>query len=161
VNPLASSTATRALHYHRLAAAQGNVMSLLRIGDAYYYGRGTSVSLVKSVNAYRQASEQRNAHAMFNLAHMHEHGIGMQKDLHLAKRYYDMILTSAPDSAMVVKIALHKLAIHRWIIDHHDAILAFARELKENPTAQMIDFVILVGATALLLFVLGLRVMLV
>ena len=160
VNPLASSTATRALHYHRLAATQGNVRSLLRIGDAYYYGRGAPVSLVKSVAAYRQASEQRNAHAMFNLAHMHEHGIGMQKDLHLAKRYYDMILTSSPEATMIVKIALHKLAIHRWIINHHDELLAFARELKENPTAQMVDFVILVGATSLLLFVMGLRVML-
>ncbi len=30
----------RAIHYHRLAADQGNVRSLLRIGDAYYFGNG-------------------------------------------------------------------------------------------------------------------------
>ena len=156
-NPDASSPATRALHYHRLAATQGNVKSLLCIGDAYYYGRGTAISLPKSIAAYRQASEQRNAHAMFNLAHMHEHGVGMQKDLHLAKRYYDMILTSTPEATVIVQIALQKLAIHRWIIDHRAELLAFARQLKENPTAQMVDFVILIGATALLFFVVGVR----
>ena len=155
-NPLAPPTATRALHYHRLAAKQGNVKSLLRIGDAYFYGHGTSVSLTKSIAAYRQASEQRNPHAMFNLAHMHEHGIGMQKDLHLAKRYYDMILTSQPDASIIVQIALKKLHVHRWIVDNRDAILTAAKEFA-SPTHQFIDFIVVFGAAALLCFVLILR----
>ena len=157
VNPEAPSTATRALHYHRLAATQGNVKSLLRIGDAYYYGRGADVSLTKSIAAYRQASEQRNPHAMFNLAHMHEHGIGMQKDLHLAKRYYDMILNSAPDATIIVYLALKKLVLHQWVIDNKDTILRVAKEIHASPTAQFVDFVVVVGASALLCFVLLLR----
>jgi len=156
VNPEATSTATRALHYHRLAATQGNIKSLLRIGDAYYYGRGTVISLPKSIAAYRQASEQRNPHAMFNLAHMHEHGIGMQKDLHLAKRYYDMILTSSPDANVLVQIALRKLHLHQWIIDNKETILAVAKEFS-SPSMQFLDFVITVGASALLVFVLAIR----
>ncbi|KAJ1463716.1 hypothetical protein T484DRAFT_1873387 [Baffinella frigidus] len=28
--------------------------------------------------------------AMFDLGYMHEHGIGIARDLHLAKRFYDM-----------------------------------------------------------------------
>ena len=158
VNPEAPSTATRALHYHRLAATQGNVKSLLRIGDAYYYGKGANVSLTKSIAAYRQASEQRNPHAMFNLAHMHEHGIGMQKDLHLAKRYYDMILNNAPDATIIVHLALKKLVLHQWIIDNKDTILRVAKEIHASPTAQFVDFVVVVGAAALLCFVLLLRV---
>jgi SEL1 protein len=35
----------RVLYYLRLAADQGNVKSLLQIGDAYYYGRGATVGL--------------------------------------------------------------------------------------------------------------------
>ena len=155
-NPDAPSASARALHYHRLAAKQGNVKSLLRIGDAYYYGQGTNVSLTKSIAAYRQASEQRNPHAMFNLAHMHEHGIGMAKDLHLAKRYYDMILTSQPDASVIVQIALKKLHVHQWIIDNKDTILRVAKEFA-GPTHQFVDFVVFVGATALLCFVLILR----
>jgi TPR repeat protein len=32
------------------------------------------------------------AQAYFNLGYMHEHGIGLKKDLFLAKRYYDEAL---------------------------------------------------------------------
>lgn len=155
-NPEAPSASARALHYHRLAAKQGNVKSLLRIGDAYYYGHGTNVSLTKSISAYRQASEQRNSHAMFNLAYMHEHGIGLVKDLHLAKRYYDMILTSQPDASIIVQIALKKLHIHQWIIDNKETILRVAKEFA-GPTHHFVDFVVFVGATALLCFVVILR----
>ncbi|KAK3273346.1 hypothetical protein CYMTET_18412 [Cymbomonas tetramitiformis] len=44
----------RALHYHELAADQGNTNSLLQIGDAHYYGKGTPEDIPKSVAIYRQ-----------------------------------------------------------------------------------------------------------
>ena len=53
----------RVLYYHRLAADQGNVKSLLQIGDAYYYGRGTAVDRSKSAAVYLQASQHRSAQA--------------------------------------------------------------------------------------------------
>lgn len=106
----------RAIHYHRLAADQGNVRSLLRIGDAYYYGNGVGeVDRNKSAAVYLQASQKRSAQAMFNLGTMHEHGLGLPKDLHLAKRYYDMVLSADPKAWVPVKLALWKLRAHRWI----------------------------------------------
>jgi len=35
-------------------------------------------------------TQERNAQAMFNLGFMHEFGVGVQKDLKLARKFYDM-----------------------------------------------------------------------
>uniref|UniRef100_A0A7S0IBE6 Uncharacterized protein n=1 Tax=Micromonas pusilla TaxID=38833 RepID=A0A7S0IBE6_MICPS len=106
----------RAVHYHRRAADQGNVGSLLRIGDAYYYGVGVGeADRNKSAAVYLRASQRRSAQAMFNLGTMHEHGLGLPKDLHLAKRYYDMVLSTDPKAWVPVKLALWKLRAHGWI----------------------------------------------
>ena len=127
----------RALHYHRLAADQGNVFSLLKIGDAYFYGKGVNDRMSKqsegdltslkpsielsrqnkntSAAVYLQASQHRSAQAMFNLGLMHEHGVGLPKDLHLAKRYYDMALSTDPKAFVPVKLALWKLKMHTWL----------------------------------------------
>ena len=107
----------KAIHYHRLAADQGNVRSLLRIGDAYYFGNGVDagVDRNKSAVVYLQASQKRSAQAMFNLGAMHEHGLGLPKDLHLAKRYYDMVLSADPKAWVPVKLALIKLQAHAWL----------------------------------------------
>ncbi len=43
---------------------------------------------------------------------MHEHGLGVPRDLHLAKRYYDQSLTQSPDSVVPVRLALLKLWLH-------------------------------------------------
>ena len=93
---------------------QGNLNSLLRIGDAHYYGRGTAVDLNKSVAVYRQATQLRSAQAMFNLALMHEHGWGLDKDLHLAKRFYDMAESASAEATVPVLLAKIKLAAHIW-----------------------------------------------
>jgi SEL1 protein len=132
----------RALHYHKLAADQGNVLSLLKIGDAYFYGRtggkapsdrskfstrdGEKKELVlnalderRNVSAavYLRATQRRSAQAMFNLGAMHEHGLGLPKDLHLAKRYYDMALSTDPKAYVPVKLALYKLQAHAWLLE--------------------------------------------
>ena len=61
---------------------------------------------------YRIASEQQNnAQAMFNLGYMHELGHGMPKDIHLAKRFYDMAAETSTDAKVPVAIALAKLGI--------------------------------------------------
>lgn len=115
----------RAIHYHRLAADQGNVRSLLRIGDAYYYGVGVGeADRNKSAAVYLQASQKRSAQAMFNLGTMHEHGLGLPKDLHLAKRYYDMVLSADPKAWVPVKLALWKLRAHAWIDENWTDVIA-------------------------------------
>jgi SEL1 protein len=39
-----------------------------------------------------QASEMRNPQAYFNLGFMHQFGLGLPQDFHLAKRFYDMTM---------------------------------------------------------------------
>ena len=49
--------------------------------------------------------------AMFNLGYMHELGLGMKRDIHLAKRFYDMAAETSVDAKVPVALALAKLAV--------------------------------------------------
>ena len=52
----------------------------MKIGDYHYYGYGTDVDYESAAVHYRIAQEQQhNAQAMFNLAYMHERGLGMKQ----------------------------------------------------------------------------------
>ncbi|KAG6390718.1 hypothetical protein SASPL_148462 [Salvia splendens] len=75
------------------AFEQGNEHAALLIGDAYYYGR--------------------NGILIVLLGYMHEHGLGLPLDLHLAKRYYDQALEVVPASKLPVALALVGLWIRR------------------------------------------------
>jgi SEL1 protein len=55
------------------------------------------------------ADQQHNAQAMFNLGYMHEQGLGMKKDIHLAKRSYDLAAETNADAKIPVALALLKL----------------------------------------------------
>lgn len=102
---------SRALQYWARAAAQGYSNARVRLGDYYYYGWGTSVDYANAAAQYRQASEnQRNPQAMFNLAYMHEQGLGLKQDLHLAKRFYDLAAETSGDAKFPVALALLKLS---------------------------------------------------
>ena len=48
---------------------------------------------------------------MFNLGYMHELGLGMKRDIHLAKRFYDMAAETSVDAKVPVALALAKLAV--------------------------------------------------
>ena len=49
------------------------------MGDYYYYGWGTSQDFEAAAHHYKTATEQtQNAQAMFNLAYMHEQGLGVK-----------------------------------------------------------------------------------
>jgi len=101
----------RALVYWSRAAAQGYSAARVRLGDYYYYGWGTDIDYETAASHYRIASEQQNnAQAMFNLGYMHELGLGMKRDIHLAKRFYDMAAETSVDAKVPVALALAKLA---------------------------------------------------
>ena len=52
----------------------------MKLGDYYYYGMGTEVSLEAAASQYRIASDKLSSHqAMFNLGYMYEHGEGVEK----------------------------------------------------------------------------------
>ncbi|XP_028409740.1 protein sel-1 homolog 1-like isoform X2 [Dendronephthya gigantea] len=105
-------TYPRALLYWTRAADQGNVGARIKVGDYYYYGQGTKVNYETAAFHYTVAQEQhRSAQAMFNLGYMHERGLGMKQDVHLAKRFYDMAAEASPDAQAPVTLALAKLAV--------------------------------------------------
>jgi SEL1 protein len=95
------------------ASEQGNEHAALLIGDAYYYGRGTERDYDRAAEAYKHAKSQSNAQAMFNLGYMHEHGLGLPYDLHLAKRYYDQALEIDSASKLPVTLALASLWVRK------------------------------------------------
>merc|ERR1712045_196651 len=102
----------RALVYWSRAAAQGYSAARVRLGDYFYYGWGTGIDYEQAASHYRIASEQQNnAQAMFNLGYMHELGLGMKRDIHLAKRFYDMAAETNVDAKVPVALALAKLAL--------------------------------------------------
>ncbi|GJQ13361.1 hypothetical protein GpartN1_g5152.t1 [Galdieria partita] len=109
-------------YYYRLSARQGNPYSQLKIGDLFYDGYlndNHSIGYRKAAEAYLKATEMGNAEASFNLGFMYFKGIGLARDFHLAKRYYDISVNLYPEGMIPVKIALHILEwfqiYHRWI----------------------------------------------
>ncbi|GLE07503.1 hypothetical protein PINS_up017863 [Pythium insidiosum] len=102
-----------AIQLYKMAAMQGNVDANLKIGDYFYYGKGGhAVDFTKASAHYTLASKRSNAQAMFNLALMYEHGIGVQQDFFLAKRYFDKASDAHNDAHVPVTLALWKLRTH-------------------------------------------------
>lgn len=52
---------------------------------------------------------------MFNLGYMHEQGLGMKKDWHLAKRCYDLAADTSIDAKVPVALALIKLSFLKTV----------------------------------------------
>ena len=100
----------RALVNWNRAAVQGYHIARIKLGDYYYYGKGTEVDYQQAASHYKFASEiSHNPQAMFNLAYMHENGLGLRKDMHLAKRFYDMASETSGEAQVPVALALMKL----------------------------------------------------
>ncbi|XP_069863787.1 protein sel-1 homolog 2 isoform X1 [Dipodomys merriami] len=92
------------------AAVQGNAFARVKIGDYHYYGYGTKKDYQTAATHYSIAADKyHSAQAMFNLAYMYEHGLGIAKDIHLARRLYDMAAQTSPDAHIPVFFALMKL----------------------------------------------------
>nr|XP_046146887.1 protein sel-1 homolog 1-like [Oncorhynchus gorbuscha] len=82
---------------------------------------GTDVDYETAVIHYRLASEQQHsAQAMFNLGYMHEKGLGIKQDIHLAKRFYDMAAEASPEAQVPVFLALCKLGLVYTLQYLHD-----------------------------------------
>ncbi|XP_029418257.1 protein sel-1 homolog 2 isoform X8 [Nannospalax galili] len=92
------------------AAIQGNAFARVKIGDYHYYGYGTKKDYKTAATHYSIAVDKyHSAQAMFNLAYMYEHGLGIAKNIHLARRLYDMAAQTSPDAHIPVFFALMKL----------------------------------------------------
>jgi SEL1 protein len=110
--------AALALIYWTRSAKQQNIDSLVKMGDYYLFGLGTSDSLPdekKAASCYQAAADTlQSAQAMWNLGWMHENGVGIEQDFHLAKRYYDQSGDTNLEAYAPVAVALLKLRVRSW-----------------------------------------------
>ncbi|KAK4504058.1 hypothetical protein PRZ48_004973 [Zasmidium cellare] len=97
------------------SAKQQNYDSLVKMGDYYLSGIGTSPSPENAAACYQSAAETlQSAQAMWNLGWMHENGVGIEQDFHLAKRFYDQALETNREAYLPVKLSLFKLRWRSW-----------------------------------------------
>lgn len=102
--------AALALIYWTRSAKQGNIDSLVKMGDYYLHGTGAALDVDKASTCYHNAAEvHHSAQAYWNLGWMHENGIAVQQDFHMAKRYYDLALETNEEAYLPVKLSLLKL----------------------------------------------------
>lgn len=108
--------AAPALIYWTRSAKQSNIDSMVKMGDYYLKGLGTPLDQEKAAACYLAAAETlQSAQAMWNLGWMHENGIGIEQDFHLAKRFYDQALETNPREAYLpVLLSLYKLRLRSW-----------------------------------------------
>eukprot|EP00731_Ephydatia_muelleri_P028175 Em0019g1048a len=146
-----NETLKRALVLWSKAAAQGYSMARVKLGDYYYYGFGTDVNHEAAVSQYRIASDKlNNAQAMFNLGYMFEHGLGINKEYHLAKRYYDMATEASTEALVPANLALFKLNIVHYFSTFKELLL---HSFENDTLVDNLDLLLIVGLTLLLILV--------
>lgn len=115
-----------ALTYWTRSANQDNGESRIKQGDYYYYGLAaahppSAEDLKKAASCYQYAAEKYlSSLAMWNIGWMHENGVGVPLDFHLAKRYYDDALSNNPDASLPVSLSLIKLGA-KFIFNYFSA----------------------------------------
>ncbi|OMJ23646.1 Protein sel-1-like protein [Smittium culicis] len=102
--------------YWTRGANSGIVDCRLKQGDYYFNGIGVEKSMSKAAAAYMLSAElEENEMAMWNLGYMYEFGIGVKRDFHLAKRWYDRSLEGYKSSVLAVGYSMTRLAISYFI----------------------------------------------
>ncbi|KAK9462342.1 uncharacterized protein V1516DRAFT_662379 [Lipomyces oligophaga] len=104
-----------ALIYWTRASRQSNIDAMVRVGDYYFKGIGGERDPEKAAACYQAAAEyQQSAMALWNLGWMHENGLGVEQDFHLAKRFYDLSLTTNTEAYVPVTLALLRLRLRSF-----------------------------------------------
>lgn len=127
------------LIYWTRSSRQSNVDSMVKMGDYYYYGIGTELDISKAVQCYTGAADYRqSAQALYNLGWMHENGVGLNQDFHLAKRYYDQALEVNDEAYLPVTLSLLKLRMRSaWNTITHGPIHSIQDEPREYRTNRV------------------------
>lgn len=104
-----------ALIYWTRSARQANIDSTVKMGDYYLHGFGVERDLEKAATCYGAAAEiQQSALAAWNLGWLHENGIGVEQDYHMAMRYYFQALDTNSESYLPVTLSLYRLRLRNW-----------------------------------------------
>ena len=107
--------AAQALIYWTRSAKQANIDALIKMGDYYLSGIGAGADAEKASTCYHTAAEaHHSAQAYWNLGWMHENGIAVEQDFHMAKRYYDLALETNQEAYLPVKLSLIKLRMRGY-----------------------------------------------
>ncbi|KAL1952933.1 hypothetical protein VTO42DRAFT_3936 [Malbranchea cinnamomea] len=113
--PSILKNAALALIYWTRSARQANADSLVKMGDYYLQGYGTSVDIQKASSCYHTAAEgHHSAQAFWNLGWMYENGIAVEQDFHMAKRYYDLALETNEEAYLPTKLSLLRLKLRSF-----------------------------------------------
>lgn len=115
VKPSLLRNAVLALMYWTRSAKQANIDALIKMGDYYLSGLGALADAEKASTCYHTAAEaHHSAQAYWNLGWMHENGIAVEQDFHMAKRYYDLALVANDEAYLPVKLSLMKLRMRGY-----------------------------------------------
>ncbi|PYH99411.1 putative ubiquitin-protein ligase Sel1/Ubx2 [Aspergillus ellipticus CBS 707.79] len=113
--PALLRNAALALIYWTRSAKQANIDSLIKMGDYYLTGMGIAEDAEKASTCYHTAAEVHySAQAYWNLGWMHENGVAVDQDFHMAKRYYDLALSTSSEAYLPVKLSLLKLRMRAY-----------------------------------------------
>ncbi|ORY54848.1 uncharacterized protein BCR38DRAFT_453225 [Pseudomassariella vexata] len=125
-----------ALIYWTRSAIQSNIDSLVKMGDYYLNGIGTEPAMERAAQCYTGASEYfQSAQALYNLGWMHENGVGLTQDFHLAKRYYDQALETNEEAYLPVTLSLLKLRMRSaWNTFTHGQI----NSIQDEPASKKV-----------------------
>ena len=129
------------VHFTR-SSRQNNVDALVKMGDYYLNGIGTERNVDKAVQCYTGASEyHQSAQALYNLGWMHENGVGLDQDYHLAKRYYDIALATNEEAYLPVTLSLLKLRLRSaWNTLTHGQINSIQDEPGKQAPRRSISY---------------------
>jgi len=131
----------RALASFQRAALQGIVSARVKVGDYYFYGQGTAVDEKLAGDNYREAAESHgNGQAFFNLGWMHHHGVGLDKDMHLAKRFYDQAIEVSPeDATLPATLAIIELYFGGYAYDLLSSLGKVTLSSVSDNTIELVD----------------------
>lgn len=126
--------AALALVYWTRSARQANIDSRVKMGDYYLKGIGTEADVDKASTCYQSAADgHHSAQAFWNLGWMHENGIAVEQDFHMAKRFYDLALETNSEAYLPVKLSLIKLrARSYWNTFTHGTVNSIREEPDES-----------------------------
>jgi SEL1 protein len=136
--PSLLQNAALALIYWTRSAKQTNIDSMVKMGDYYLNGIGTQADMEKAAACYTAASEfHQSAQALYNLGWMHENGVGLDQDFHLAKRYYDHALETNDEAYLPVTLSLFKLRLRSaWNTFTHGRINSIQDDPSKFPLPE-------------------------